>query len=170
MMTIRCVRSRRRGISLGILLILHRCRRALSSRACVQPRRTRLRRTLARLRIHRGHDRWPLHRPRLLIRLGAHSGIIAVKPMHRRGRGLQQLIQRRGGTSGRGHTLPGEKRTPRLAGEVPRAGVGEARLDLRAGIVLLHLGPVRPLALVHQVFTIIELLAGKVRVLGDVLR
>lgn len=92
--------------------------------------------------------------------------------MHRRSGGLQQLVQRRRRTSGLGYTLSGEK--PRLGGEISGTGayVSETRLDLGAGIVLLHLGPVRPLALVHQVFTIIELLAGsgKVRVLGDVFR
>lgn len=37
--------------------------------------------------------------------------------------------------------------------------------------MLLHLGPMGPVGLVHQVFTmIVELLAGKVRVLGNVLR
>ena len=88
--------------------------------------------------------------------------------MHRRSGRLKQLVQRRGRTGRLRNPLPGEK--PRLAGERAGAGVSEPRLDLGAGIVLLHLGPMRPLALVHQVFTIIQLLAGKVRVLGDVFR
>lgn len=78
----------------------------------------RLRGTLAGLRINGRHNRWPLHRPWLLI-LGSHSGIIAVKPMHRSGR-LEQLVQGRGRASGLGHTLAREK--PRLAGEVGGAG------------------------------------------------
>lgn len=89
--------------------------------------------------------------------------------MHRSGR-LEQLVQRRGRASGLGHTLTREK--PRLAGEVAGAGADvEPRLDLGGGVMLLHLGPVGPLGLMHQVFTmVVELLAGKVGVFGDVFR